>query len=209
MSISQLYLKPFNQNKIYCDDNAEAEASKIKKKSLNKVKTKWDNEGSIKLSSVNVRSLLKHNEDLQKDFYINKSDIICISETWLTEDIVEKFQNFPHQYYLNKRSKGIALLSKKKPNIVEKFHNDLSSTIAASYDKFNLINVYRFAESGQVKEFKETLLSDVSRYMEQSVVICGDFNLDLINNENNMFTKTLTELGFHHLVTGPTHILGG
>ena len=209
VSASQLYLKPFQEKKIYCNEAAKAEAAKIRKKSLNKVKTKWDIEASIKVSSINVRSLVKHCDDLEKDFYLNKSDIICISETWLTEDIVERFSNFPHQYYLNKRSKGIALLSKNKPSNIEKFHNDLSSAIAASYDRFNLITVYRFAESGKVKEFTEKLLADVSNYMEQSVVICGDFNLDLINNENNVFTKTLRNVGFRHLMTSPTHILGG
>ena len=209
VSLSQLYLKPFQQNKIYCNEVAKAESIKIKELSLNKVTTKWDTEGTIKVASLNVRSLWKHSEDLENDFYLNKSDIICISETWLTEDIVGKFQNFPHQYYLNMRSKGVALLSKIKPNHIEKFQNNLSSAIAVSYNKFNLINVYRFAESANVKEFTEKLLSNISGYLEQSVVICGDINVDLINNENNIFTKTLTELGFHHLLTGPTHILGG
>ena len=107
------------------------------------------------------------------------------------------------------RSKGVALLSKIEPNHIEKFQNNLSSAIAVSYKKFNLINLYRFAESANVKEFTEKFLSDVSGYLEESVVICGDINLDLISNENNVFTKTLKDLGFHHLVTGPTHILGG
>ena len=132
-----------------------------------------------------------------------------MNETWLTEDLVGKFPNYPHQYYLNKHTEGIALLSKNKPNSVEKFHNDMFSIIAARFDKFNLITVYRFAKNQNITNFTEQLLKDTSNYIDTNIVICGDFNLDLIDNPNNTFTKTLLNLGFKHLVTGPTHILGG
>ena len=89
------------------------------------------------------------------------------------------------------------------------FHNNLSSIIAARYDKFNIINVYRFAKSGQIQNFTDQFLRDISNYMNTNIMICGDLNLDLIDNTGNIFTKTLLNLGFQYLVTGPTHILGG
>ena len=100
-----------------------------------------------------------------------------------------KFLNYPHQYYLNKNTEGIAFLSKSKPTNVEMFHNNLSSTIAAGYDRFNLINVYRFSKSGQIKNFTEQFLKDISSYMNTNIIICGDLNLDLIDNTDNIFTK--------------------
>ena len=209
VKISQLYLKPFDPKKIYCSEAAKEEANKIKMNSLTKFKYKWDDEDFIKVTSINIRSLNKHSDDLENDFYVNKSDIICVNETWLTEDLVGKFQNYPHQYYLNKHTEGIALLSKNKPNSVEKFHNVMSSIIAARFDKFNLITVYRFAKNQNITNFKDQLLKDTSNYFDTNIVICGDFNLDLIDNPKNIFTKTLLNLGFRHLVTGPTHILGG
>ena len=209
VKLDQLYLKPFNEKKIYCHEAAKAEAMRIRKNSITKVKTKWDLEGSTKISLINARSLMKHSEDLENDFYLNKSDIICVTETWLTEDLVGKFQNFPNQYYLNRRSEGVAIISRYKPNNVEMFHNELSSTIVASYDKFTLINVYRFAKGGQVAKFTNQFISDVTGYIDGTVVVCGDLNLDLIDDGNNIFTKTLSNLGFEYLPTGPTHILGG
>ena len=85
----------------------------------------------------------------------------------------------------------------------------MSSIIAARYDKFNLITVYRFAKNQNITNFTNQLLKDTSNYIDTNIVICGDFNLDLIDNPKNTFTKTLLNLEFKHLVTGPTHILGG
>ena len=209
VSISQLYLKPFNQKKIYCNEAAKLEAEKIKKNSLNKIVTKWDIAGSVKITSLNIRSLLKHSEDLENDFYLNKSDIICITETWLTEDLLGKFSNFPNQYYVNRKSKGVALLSKIKPRDISKISNHLSSVIVVAFENFTLVNVYRFSENTNIKEFTEQFLKDISKYMTESVVICGDLNIDLIENCNNIFTKSLTDIGFQYLDTGPTHIHGG
>ena len=79
----------------------------------------------------------------------------------------------------------------------------------ARFDKFNYITVYRFAKNQNITNFKDQLLKDISNYIDTNIVICGDFNLDLIDNPKNTFTKTLLNLGFKHLVTGPTHILGG
>ena len=209
VNLTQLYLKPFDQKKIHCNEAAKTEAMRIKKNSLTKITTKWDTAESIKLSSLNIRSLIKHSEDLENDCFLNKSDIICITETWLTENLEGKFPNFPHQYYLNERSEGIALLSRKEPNQIEMFHNTLFSMIAALYDNFVLVNVYRYAKNRLHQDFTDQLLRNIEHYKDQSIVICGDFNLDLIDDCNNVFTKTLTSLGFHHLETGPTHILGG
>ena len=81
--------------------------------------------------------------------------------------------------------------------------------MVVAYEKFRLINVYRFSESDNIKEFSEQFLKDTAEYMTGSVIICGDLNIDLIGNANNVFTKSLTNMGFQYLDTGPTHIRGG
>ena len=45
--------------------------------------------------------------------------------------------------------------------------------------------------------------------MNSNIIICGDLNLDLIDNTDNIFTKNMLKLGFQYLMTGPTHISGG
>ena len=209
VNITQLFLKPFDQKKIYCNEAAKTEVTRIKKESLTKIKTKWDTSESIKIASLNIRSLKKHSEDLENDAYLNKSDIICISETWLNENLIGKFSNFPYQFFKNEGSEGVALLSKMKANDVQMINNRLFSMVIASYDKFVLINVYRFSKNRGYKEFTKQFLENIQKYMEQSIIICGDFNLDHISESNNVFTTTVKSLGFNYLVTKSTHILGG
>ena len=42
----------------------------------------------MKISSLNCRSLKKHQEDIMSDAVLLKSDIICLQETWLENDKV-------------------------------------------------------------------------------------------------------------------------
>ena len=80
-----------------------------KKNSITKITTKWDTAESIKLSSLNIRSLIKHSEDFENDCFLNKSDflikVISLSNiTWLLyTDMPKKIsyirlQFGPHQW---------------------------------------------------------------------------------------------------------------
>ena len=110
VSLAQLFLFPFDETKIYCNEKAKEEAFKLKSRAINRQKTLWDSEqqNTIKISSLNVRSLNQHFEDLQNDHFLQKSGIICLTETWLTEDL-ENTGKY-HSYFINSGSKGIALV---------------------------------------------------------------------------------------------------
>ena len=87
VSLSQLFLFPFDESKIYCNEKAKDEAFKLKTRAINKQMELWDTEQEnyIKISSLNVRSLNQHFEDLQNDQFLQKSDILCLTETWLSD----------------------------------------------------------------------------------------------------------------------------
>ena len=207
MCIQQLFLLPFDQSKIYCNENAKLEAEKLKENALNRRVTKWDTDvpNIFKISSLNIRSLQKHFIDFQNDLVLQKSDIICIYETWLVQNL-EPFDNY-HSFYINSKSKGMALLSKLKPEIVEKYEYTMASFIVASYKMFDVISVYKFAEFNQIDEFIEEIAEKLN--LSKTIVICGDMNLDLIKHPSNKFTTYLLQLGFNQLVNTSTHILGG
>ena len=78
--LSQLYLLDFDPKKIYCNENAKREAKSINERALNKKTTEWDltKENTIKLTTLNVRSLQKHYEDLIADDYILRH---CVPRT--------------------------------------------------------------------------------------------------------------------------------
>ena len=76
----QLFLKEFDQKKIYCSAVAKAEAKRLRARAINHQMTEWDveKEGAVRLCTINARSLHQHYQDLNKDEFILKSDILCI-----------------------------------------------------------------------------------------------------------------------------------
>ena len=207
VSLSQLFLFPFDESKIYCNEKAKDEAFKLKTRAINKQMELWDTEQEnyIKISSLNVRSLNQHFEDLQNDQFLQKSDILCLTETWLS-DYLENTGKY-YSYFINNGSKGVALFSVIQPVNVEKLSSNLASIIIASYESFDLILVYRFSENANVHEFTEEIVNILN--LSRTVIICGDFNINLAKFPHNKFSKSLFNLGFIQLVNNPTHILGG
>jgi hypothetical protein len=209
-NINQLYLTEFDQKKIYCSSVAKKEAQRLRARAINLKETEWDRElsegGTIKVSSLNARSLQKHCIDLQKDDFIMKSDIIAIQETWLENDPEYSIPNF-HEFYVHGRSKGIALFTKIRPTLVEKSQTTNCSIIKAYFPEFDLINIYRFSSDTDMLGFTENVVSflDISR----TQVIVGDMNINLLKNPKNHFTDSLARRGFQQMVTRPTHDLGG
>ena len=208
MSIQQLYLVEFNPNKIYCNENAKKEAEKIRARAINKQITKWDMDEikTVKISTLNIRSLKKHFTDLKQDDYIQRSDIICVNETWLSEDPEEAMEYFKG-FFINEKSKGTAVYSKKIPLNVQTTVTENASIIAVEYTAFHLISVYRYSENSNIRGFTDQVLNCFN--LSKIVIILGDINIDLKKDPMNIFTKSLTTMGFKQLVLQPTHILGG
>ena len=207
MCLEQLILAKFNPVKIYCNENAKAEALRIKDRALNKRHRAWDlNESNhFKISTLNVRSLQKHFKDLKDDFLLQQSDIICVNETWLVSDPDFHFEGF-HSHYLNMKSKGVALYSKTSPGNVKKIHNSSLSMIVATFKMFDVLSVYRFSDSTNLQDFT----NQVQEYIDftRTVIVLGDFNIDLLKQPENLFSQSMKGLGFKQLVLQATHISG-
>jgi hypothetical protein len=158
--IAQLHLLKFNPAKIYCNEDAKAEALSIKARALNMQFNIWNQKqrNCFKISSLNIRSLQKHFQDLKDDTFLQQSDILCVNETWLVDDPHTNLESF-HGYYLNTRSKGIALFTKEVPGNIRKFHNETMSLIFGEYKLFDLLSVYRFSEVSNLEEFTTQVLN--------------------------------------------------
>jgi hypothetical protein len=206
--LEQLHLLTFNPSKIYCNEEAKVEALSIKSRTLNKQFTTWNQRqrNCFKLSSLNVRSLQKHFQDLKDDDFLQQSDILCVNETWLVDDPDTKFDGFS-SHYLNKRSKGVAMFTKIVSEKVQKVHTETMSMLFARFKMFDLLSVYKFAESSRIDEFTEEVLEHVD--LTRTVILIGDINIDLLKQPNNKFSKQLKDLGFVQLVKEATHISGG
>ena len=210
-SQSQMHMKEFNHKKVYCSSLAKTEVRKLEKRALALKETEWSSNklGSVKISTINANSLHQHYKDMMKDGFITQSDIICIQETWLTENIKDESDMF-HHYYINKKNEGIALLTKMLPVAVKTYESDLCSIIKATYDDFVILNVYRFSSTSKIDQFTLELIDFID--VAKTVLIVGDFNMNIMKISNS-FTKVLEEdfegVGFKQLVARPTHQEGG
>jgi hypothetical protein len=206
--LEQLHLQDFNPSKIYCNEEAKQEALSIRARALNKQFSKWHQrqKNCFKLSSLNIRSLQKHFQDLKDDNFLQQSDILCVNETWLVDDPDTIFDGFS-SHYLNKRSKGVAMFTKIVPEKLQRVHTETLSMLVARFQFFDLLSVYRFAEVSRIDEFTEQILEYVD--LSRPVILIGDINIDLLKQPNNKFSKQLKGLGFVQLVKEATHISGG
>ena len=206
--IQQLFLKDFDQAKIYCNTLAKAEALRLRARAINFQQTEWDTakKGSVRICTLNARSLQKHYEDLIKDEFIIKSDIICIQESWLEEDLKDPINSF-HHFYVHGRSKGVTLMTRTKPLYVVPFQSDNCSFLKATYSDFEIMNLYRFASSTNIEQFTAEVLSHLDT--SKTTVLLTDSNLDYLKSPGNHFSSSLKDMGFQQIITKSTHILGG
>ena len=157
----------------------------------------------VRVSTMNVRSLHQHHQDLQEDKFIMISDIIAVQETWLEEDPVSFVNTFPHQYFVHGRSKGVALFTRDQPRMVSRVQTNFCSVIVAEFEKFYLINVYRFCNSNILK-FSEEIIKMLKPNKTQ--VLVRDINIDLLKHPDNPFSKEMVRHNFRQMVTSPTHL---
>ena len=107
-ALSQIIiLNEFDETKMYPNMKAVEELEILNRISLNNNPSEWEKEHkeSIKISSLNCRSLKKHHEDIAKDNLLMKSDIICLNETWEETDHIRDDLQIP-DYELKLNSKG-------------------------------------------------------------------------------------------------------
>ena len=81
---------------------------KLEKLSIINNQMPWyrDDENVTKISSLNTRSLTKHLEDIKADHALLKSDIICLTETWVPEDTTFDYGIHGYNIFLNSIGKG-------------------------------------------------------------------------------------------------------
>ena len=77
--------------------------------------------------SLNIRSLLKHYEDLISDPILQHAGVICLQETWLEEDEnMNSYQipGFYNSFNSVKRGRGLATFCREDSQIKEVKQNN-------------------------------------------------------------------------------------
>ena len=83
-----MYLMNYDQSRIFCDEDIEANVAKMPKCNVSKANplAEIDHNKNFIIAHHNIQSLHRHIEDLKKNSEIRKAHVICLSETWLTDD---------------------------------------------------------------------------------------------------------------------------
>ena len=211
-ALTQLYiLDEFDESKMYPSQIAMEELERLQEISINNNPTDWEKENSrsLKISSLNCRSLKKHFPDIKVDEMLLKSDIICLQETWLEKDeTIEDFDIPNYNLHLNSygRGKGIAIYFKKDKlrHKIDVTEENLQLSMFSG-DVIDLVVLYRSQSGshGVIIETLETMLDE-----SKPVLVIGDFNFCYADNSSNLTGRYLDQSYFKQLVKEPTHIEG-
>ena len=191
------------------------ECRRMNQVSLNANPDRWNNLDiqGLRVSSLNVRSLRKHCEDLWLDPVVQKSDIVCVQETWLEDHESEDDRYLPEGFRglfcCQGRGKGIVIFVRD-----DIFGSNWSATCHAAptlqmmklvMPTMDIINVYRSKQ--EPLDAVKILLESVVEPSRLTLVL-GDFNFCFLK-EKNCLSQWLEEVGFDQVVSSATHIEGG
>ena len=175
----------------------------------------------LKLRSFNIRSTTKH-LDQWLDNLNSSFDILCLCETFLTEELqnevyIEPFQGF-HQCR-NRDGGGVSVYVRDDLSPVHlphlSFTCDSMEAVTAQFSvrkgkRDVVVSVYR-PPSANVHDFitkMEELMKDIRRQNFHDVYIAGDFNIDLLKEDNDKIELTNFMHAYNHYcaINKPTRV---
>ena len=191
-SLLQLHiLQEMDPDKIRVDEKVLNEAKRMSIVSLNNNPGSWANlkvEG-LRVASLNVSSLRKHVEDVRTDPHLKHADIICLCETWLTEDEEEQpqyqLEGYNGSFLSQGRGKGLAVYVRRGLKVQDMLHH--SSThlqmLKISLNGLDVIPLYRSKEEPlfSVTHHLQNLLSKTT-----TTLLIGDINYCFMREQNDL-----------------------
>ena len=187
------------------------ELERLDKISHNKNPTMWEKEqnGAIKVSSLNCRSLNKHFEDIIADGHLLKSDIIALQETWLEGDTTIAELNIPgYDLHLNSAGRGKGIATYFRNNIFkhkkDKQYEHLQMSQFTSND-VDIISLYRSRQCDLTT--MNQMIEDMIQNGKPQLLV-GDFNYCYLDSSSNSSRNYLFQKQFKQVIQEPTHIEG-
>ena len=154
----------------------------------------------------------------------SKFDLIAVSETWLSDsDNVNEFllegYDMVRMNRKHKRGGGVMLYISRHINyeihtarsfVINDVLETLSIRIINEKNKDVYISVMYRAPGGSLDEFNVIFQEFVSHFDKKSFILCGDFNINLMNNSSHKqtqdFCDTLNGSGLFPLISLPTRV---
>ena len=203
--LDQLFiLNEFPKDKIYPSNTAMEELQRLQELAENDI----SNRQEVLISSMNIRSLMKHHQDIENNAKI-RSSVIALQETWC--DGGHTNDNFPLQGYnlqlvSQGHGKGVAVYFRTGFVVAGIFNKELYQMVKVACDEFDVINVYRSKNANKSEFLKD--LGCLARGTKACYIV-GDFNIDFSVEPKDFVIRTILSNGFSQIVTTPTHLQGG
>ena len=189
------------------------------------VKFSSNNTKDLSVFHINIRSLNKHGDELA--IYLEsinrRFDIICLSETWITElpvvdDVFPSYYGF-HSIRNTRNGGGCAIYVNKnfKSSIITDFtvNEPFIETIFVKislHTKNLIVGCCYRPPNSQVVEFQNFIEAKVSSITSEpgDLIFCGDFNLDMlkINDDANSqsFYHAMNTYSLIPIISKPSRI---
>lgn len=177
------------------------------------------NDGGFTVAHFNAQSLLPKFIEVREHILLNDFDILCISETWLSGDILDEnllidgYSLFRRDRDMN-RWGGVCMYIKKSIHcsVIPSSRNieQLWVNISIKNMKFAIGVIYR-APNSDVKDFFEIFESDISHFLSSfdECLCLGDFNFDFLKPDiyyTRQFISLVDSLNLSQVVDQPTRI---
>jgi hypothetical protein len=207
--IEQIYFTRCPSKKIYCSDVCRKKCEQIKQNSLNETSSPWGKNATVlKVSSINIRSLNAHIEDIKHNYLIMQSDIICVQETWVekSEDL-SKYQIEGYQLRCSTtgKGKGAGMYLKETLQAQTEIYSNLSvQLVKLEHEFFDLITVY-FNSKADTEESISYLKKFINK--KKKTFITGDFNTGTTQKLETLKVQ-MNQFGFNTMNTEATHESG-
>ena len=209
--ISQLSLISFADNCFRVSEKAKEESEKISLNAKNNIRDPWLNymKNSVKIVSLNVRSLRKHRDAIIADTFFSTGDILCFSETSLNLSEKISLSGFQGIFCSKGKGSGVALyynmgklsLANWKSICYEEYQ-----ALHADFTSFEIIVVYR---SPKFSDSSKKLFSSLKPVLRKRkpIFLVGDFNLGE-SPDSSPFVAAMQGLCFQQVMKKPTHLFG-
>ncbi len=178
-------------------------------------------EGALSIIHLNSRSLYKnviHIKDYLCQF--NKFNVIAVSETWLDNEKIHEVEMEGYNLFtvnrVNKKGGGVALYvdTVLRCNLIKSMSvtlENLLECVTIETSKNIIISCVYRSPGICTDTFMNKLFGMLDKGNENKVqIICGDFNIDLLNPNGNKritdFTDSLYSKGLFPVITKPSRI---
>ena len=225
-SLSQLHILELNEDKIYVSSAVKAEMTRLRSDQQVQLSFKpvysYPPE-TLKLLFHNTRSLHRHYDDIVVDRNFHACDMICFAETRLvisdnTEDYTLRdfvaFRNDQERdgNSASRPSHGLLSLAKNTVQILDFEHFSSFDVefsvfyISTETELVQVVFLYR-SPSSSVASLKSHLTMNLLPLVDltQSLVIMGDFNVNVCDDNNKAFVDFMKQqFKCHQRITKPT-----